>query len=147
MSTITGNKAALLQVLKKLSPKTIAGLMTVNKTFHEVGTVALRANKAKYEEKMRKVQALKNNMRRFVKKSQSNDAYHRSTGARIRKLALVSRAHDLGLYKKTRPNPRGGFLGRNRNAPNYLNRPFVKNLEIITHGGYFMKYPRSPVRR
>lgn len=145
--SLTRNKAALLEILKKLSPKSISSMMTVNKTFKEVGTVALRKHKEAYIQKRLKILKLKRATREFVNKIQANDEYRKSKAARLRKMALVSRAHNLGIYKKTRPNPRGGFLGTNSTAPKYLNRQFVRRLGIITPGSYFMKYPRSPVKR
>jgi hypothetical protein len=141
------NKAALLSVLEKLSPKSIAGMMTVNKTFKEVGTVALRKHKEAYIQKRLKILKLKRDTRVFANKIKANDVYRKSAGARMRKLALVSRAHDLGIYKKTRPNPRGGFLGTNSKAPAYLTRNFVRRLSTITPSGYFKKYPRSPIKK
>lgn len=145
--SLTRNKAALLQVLNKMSPKTIAGMMTVNKTFNEVGTVALRKHKKEYMQKRLNILKLKRDTREFMKKIQANDTYIKTKACRLRKMALVSRAHNLGIYKKTRPIPRGGGLGLNRNAPKYLNRPFLRRLSIITPGSYFTKYPRSPIKR
>jgi len=136
------NKAALLTIMEKMSPKSIAGMMTVNKTFKEVGTVALRKHKEAYIQKRLKILKLKRDTREFANKIKANDVYRRSAGARLRKMALVSRAHNLGIYKKTKPMLRGGFLGTNSTAPSYLTRNFVKRLSIITPSGYFKKYPR-----
>jgi hypothetical protein len=136
------NKAALLSIMEKMSPKSIAGMMTVNKTFKEVGTVALRKHKEEYIQKRLKILKLKRDTREFANKIKANDVYRRSAGARLRKMALVSRAHNLGIYKKTKPMLRGGFLGTNSTAPSYLTRNFVKRLSIITPSGYFKKYPR-----
>ena len=119
----------------------------MNKTFKEVGTVALRKHKEAYIQKRLKILKLKRDTRVFANKIKANDVYRKSAGARMRKLALVSRAHDLGIYKKTRPNPRGGFLGTNSKAPAYLTRNFVRRLSTITPSGYFKKYPRSPIKK
>jgi len=91
------NKAALLTIMEKMSPKSIVGMMTVNKTFKEVGTVALRKHKEAYIQKRLKILKLKRDTREFANRIKANDMYRRSAGARMRKMALVSRAHNLGI--------------------------------------------------
>jgi hypothetical protein len=138
---LPNNKAAILSIMKFMTPKNVVGMMQASKAMKNVGNVALKSAK---NERTRKIANLKKHVRSFVKNIQANHAYRTSKAARLRKTALVTRAHNLGLYKKLIPYPRGGFLGTASNAPNYLknNRVFVKNLAIITPGAYHMKYPR-----
>lgn len=144
---LKNNKAALFSIFKLLPRNTVVHVMSASKNFKNVGSVALRKHKNNHEERMRRIARLKNRVRTFVKNIQANAAYRKSAKARIRKHALISLAHELGVYKHVIPMIRGGYLLSNSTAPKYLNNTFKKNLGIITPGGYFRMYPHPSRKR
>lgn len=133
------NKAAVMRIMEKMGPRNMISFMLARKNLKYTGEQLLAKMK---DEHMRKVTNLKKDVRSFVKNVQANHEYRKSKRAKVRKIALVQRAHNLGIYSRLIPMPRGGYLGINSKAPNYINRQLAGNLSIITPSGYYKKYKK-----